>query len=237
MKTELLALTSQIGAHPLRVAIWSEGSCALRLSKERFLVSREGASMANLRTEDLVELDLGKVNALSAEDHCTEEALADALSNPQNLTPSADAFLYAYFLSLEGATLALHTQPVQLNQILCSPRARQFADRRSLPSEVTSCGGASLLVPYADPGLPLAREVRRKMVLWRDRYKLLPRVVLLQNNGLVVLADNAAQALDATEMTIKAAEVFLGAALLGGPAFLSPNNVAALCPPESPIRG
>ena len=227
---ELLDLSCQAGSHPMRLAIWNEGSCALRISEQHLLVSREGANLATLRREDLVELDLQKLNALSATDHCTEQQLADALANPQKLTPSPDAFLYAYFMSL-GASMALHTQPMEINQILCSPRARQFADRRSLPEEVLSCGSASLLVPYADLGLAQAREVRRKMVLWRDRYKALPRVVLLQNHGLVILADNALECFRTTEMTLKAAQVFIGASLLGGPAFLSPNNVSFLSPP------
>ena len=228
---QLLTLAAEAGTHPQRLAIWGEGSCALKTSEERMLVSKEGATLATLGKEDLVELDFAKLSALSASDQCSQEQLADALANPQNLTPSSDAFLYAYFMSL-GATMALHTQPVEINQILCSPRARQFADRRSLPTEVTSCGQASLLVPYADPGLALAREVRRKMVLWRDRYKTLPRVVLLHNHGLVILADNANQILEATEMTIKAAQVFVGASMLGGPAFLTPNNVSFLSPPH-----
>jgi ribulose-5-phosphate 4-epimerase/fuculose-1-phosphate aldolase len=52
-----------------------------------------------------------------------------------------------------------------------------------------------------------------------------PRVILLQNHGLIAPAATAAGTLVATLMATKAAEIFLGAAAMGGPIFLSPENV------------
>lgn len=221
---ENLLQIAQLIAHS-RMNIWSEGSCALKISEEQILVSRRGANLGQLKKEDLLELSIPKLNALSAAETCSPEAVSEALGD---LAPDSDAFLYAYFMGMKGAHVALHLHPVELNQILCSPRARQFADRRSLPQEVAFCGSASLLVPYADPGLPLAREVRRKMILWNDRYEHLPQVVLIQNNGLIVFAETTEEALKIAESTLKAAQVFIGASLLGGPVFLTPSNITAL---------
>ena len=94
------------------------------------------------------------------------------------------------------------------------------------PTEIIGCGAASLLVPYADPGLPLARETRKKIVLWRDRHKTPPRVILLQNHGMIVLGETPEALLRATEMALKSAQVFIGSAMMGGPVFLTPNQVA-----------
>jgi rhamnose utilization protein RhaD (predicted bifunctional aldolase and dehydrogenase) len=228
MTKNLLELAHQIGAHPSRLTIWNEGSCAVKLSPTRFAVSASGANLAQLTEADLLEFELGPVQALSLSEKATDEEIAAALPASTGRLPSLDVFLYAYFFSFEGLNYAAHTQPSSINQILGSPRARQFADRRISPSEVLGCGSASLLVPYADPGLPLAREIRRKMILWRDRYKVSPHLVLLQNHGMIVLGETTSDLLRMTDMTLKAAEIFIGAAMLGGPVFLTPSNVTQI---------
>jgi len=228
MTKNLLSLAHQIGAHPSRLTIWNEGSCAVKISPTKFAVSASGVGLANLAESDLLEFDLNAVEPLSAVEKVTEEQLAGALQRADGRTPALDAFLYAYFFTFEGLNYGAHIQPISINQILGSPRARQFADRRISPSEVLGCGSAALLVPYADPGLPLAREIRRKMILWKDRYKTAPRLVLLQNHGMIVFGENPDDILRLTDMTLKAADIFIGASVLGGPVFLTPHNVTQI---------
>ena len=88
----------------------------------------------------------------------TGEAFAEALTKQAQGQPSIDAILYAFLLNLEGVSFAVHTQPVEINQITCSPRARQFADRRSLPDEILACGVAYGAVPYATRDCILRRN-------------------------------------------------------------------------------
>jgi len=249
---DLPELAHVLGAHPARLAIWNEGSCAVKLSETSFCVSAAGAALSSLKSSDLVEFDLVKMTGLLAAEIVTDEELADARidgesgSRPsilgrQNLktdtatasgrdrsegvAATTDALLYAYLFGFEGVTLAAHIHPVEINQITCSPRARQFADRRSVPNEITAFGSSMLLVPYADPGLQLAKEVKRKMLLWRDRYKIVPKVVLIHNYGMFVLGNSREELIKMIETTLKAAQVFIGASLLGGPVFLTPTNV------------
>ena len=179
---DLPELARILGAHPARLAIWNEGSCAVKTSGNGYRVTTAGAHLAGLTPSETVDLDLAKMTELLAADAAGEEELAAARISPEeSAVPSTDALLYAYLLGFDGATLAAHVHPVEINQITCSPRARQFADRRSVPNEITAFGSAMLLVPYADPGLQLAKEVNRRMLLWRDRYKILPKVVLIHN--------------------------------------------------------
>jgi rhamnose utilization protein RhaD (predicted bifunctional aldolase and dehydrogenase) len=225
--TSLLELAHALGEHPSRLTICDEGACAAKLPGGRFAVSTRGANLSKLDAEDLLELDIEKVRALSDGDIVSEEVIHEALGKKEGAVrvPSEDALLFAFLLGLEGVNFAAHTQPIEINQIICSPRARQFADRRISPGEILACGSASLLVPYVDPGLPLARELRRKMLLWRDRYKTPPRVVLLQNHGMIVLGRTVSELLDTTDMVLKSAQIFIGASMMGGPVFLTPNNV------------
>lgn len=222
----LLELARTIGTHPAQIALWSEGSCAIRLSAERFLVTRSGTCLARIAESDLVEIDAVAARALLEREELPEEGMAGVVVNPAGAEPSTDTLIYAQLFEMEGVTLSAHTQPIEVNQIISSPRARQFADRRTTAEEVVSCGASSVLVPYADPGLALAREVKRKIMLWRDRHKFVPSLLLLQNHGMIVLGDNQEDLLRCTELTIKCARVFIGSAAMGGPMFLSPNNVA-----------
>lgn len=226
--SELVQLAHELSVHPSGSILWQEGSCALKLSEQRFLVTPRGAQLGNFAETQAVKLDLPAMEELSKADAISEEQLAEAMADAAGKSPSLDSLLYAYLLSLDGVRIAAHLHPVEVNQILCSPRARQFADRRMLPDEIIGCGNAALLASYADPGLPLAKEVRRRMVLWKDRFKTVPKVVLVQNHGMFVLGETAREIVQTAEMMIKAAQVFIGAATLGGPVFLTPNNVSQI---------
>ncbi|SRR5581483_3314189 len=223
---DFIALAQTLGAHPARLAIWNEGALARRVSDARFIVTRRGANLAKLEPADIVHLDLEKMSALSASDtSAAAETIAEAKLNPNSPEPCADAALFAYLLGLENIRFVAHLHPIVVDQILASPRARQFADRRVMPNEILACGSAALLVPYSDPGLPLAKEVRRKMLLYLDRYKHIPQIIFVHNNGMFVPAANADDILKTVELSLKYAEIFVGASMLGGPVFLTPQNV------------
>lgn len=228
-KTELLlALGRRLGNHPLQLTLGTEGSCAVKVDAATFLVSRSGAKLATLAAEDLISVRFAEARALLEKETLPEDGLGSCLEDEDAPAPSSDTLIYAHLFGLEGIALAGHVQPVEVNQIISSPRARQFADRRTIAEEVIACGGSSILVPYCDAGLPLAREVVKKTMLWRDRNKKTPRLVLLQNHGMMVLGEEIEPVLDVAERTVKSARVFVGSAMMGGPVFLSPNHVAHL---------
>jgi len=223
--SDLIALSRALGSHPARLALHREGSCAARVSEARFLVSARGAGLSCLDAGKVMEVESGKELELLAAETDAEETDEPGLLKEDEPQPSEDASIYAYLFTLEDVRFAVHTQPVEVNQILSSPRARQFSDRRTYHEEVAACGPSSVLVPYVDAGLPLGREVKRKILLWRDRYKIAPKLLLLQNHGMIVLGKTSEEVLRTTEMTVKAAQIFAGAAMLGGPVFLTPSNV------------
>jgi rhamnose utilization protein RhaD (predicted bifunctional aldolase and dehydrogenase) len=225
---ELITLAQRLGNHPARLALWAEGAVASKCPNGKFAVSAAGANLGRLEAGQLVELDLARMQAFLALDEAPEEKLAEAKTDPAGPAPDAGAFMFADLFAFEQIQVAAHTQPIAVNQVLCSPRARQFADRRNLPHEILACGQASVLVPFFPPGLPLAKEIKRKIVLWRDRYKIVPKLILLQNHGMIALGESIDEVVMITEMTVKFAEIFLGAAMLGGPEFMKPNFVTQI---------
>jgi rhamnose utilization protein RhaD (predicted bifunctional aldolase and dehydrogenase) len=80
-------------------------------------------------------------------------------------------------------------------------------------------------VPYTDPGLPLAREIAERTKTFLEKEGHSPRLILLQNHGVIALGSTPAAVLSCLLMAAKAAAIFRGAAAMGGPNFLKPEHV------------
>lgn len=199
------------------------------LPEGRFAVKASGACLAGLEVSDLTVCDrtrlLGLLDQKQIGDAQVEAALLAARVDPQSRKPSIESAFHAWLLTLEGVRFVGHTHPLAVNQILCSPRARDFSERRMFPDEIVVCGATSVFVPYTDPGLPLAREIRDRTRAHVDRHGHPPRLILLQNHGLIALGASPQAVLAATLMAVKAAAIFMGAAAMGGPVFLMPQHV------------
>ena len=227
---ELLTLGQSIGRHPAQLVLPGEGSLAARVTETRIAISCRAANLAEIAAPDFVHLDLQRVVEIIAHDPVLPEDLAGAqLHAEPGAEPDEGMTLYAWLLSQDPELrFAAHIHPVLVDQITASPRARQFADRRTTHNEVLALGSASLLVNYTDPGLPLTREIQKKMILWRDRYKSVPRIILVQNHGVMLLGGTVAGLLHSIDALVKYAELFAGASLLGGPVFLTPQAITAI---------
>ncbi len=227
--SELTQLSRDIGREDRRLTILSEGNCSVKLSPTEFAVKASGACLAALTEADVTVCSTEKVLAILEQktltDEEVEQALLDARVNAQAKKPSVEAMFHAWLLSLEGVNFVGHCHPLTVNQVLCSPRARDFAERRLFPDEVVICGESSVFVPYADPGLPLAREIAERTKAFHQQRGVLPRLIVLQNHGIIALGATANAVLACTLMATKAAEIFMGAAAMGGPNFMTPQHV------------
>ena len=96
------------------------------------------------------------------------------------------------------------------------------------PDEIVCCGSASVFVPYTDPGLKLAQAIRRETEAFIQKHQRQPRVILMQNHGIITLGATWQSVLSAMLMAEKAAKIFVGAAALGGPVFFSAENIARI---------
>ena len=224
----LVDLARQLGTDQTKVIIFDEGFVAAKVEKH-MVISRPGARLANLDRGDLVHFDPAPLIELLKGDQVKrqveEETLIASRLKSDMPMPGPEAYFAADLLERCESRILVHVQPVMINLILASPRARQFADRRITLSEVFHCGLATALVSYADPGTALAKEVRHKVGLWRDRARTEPKTVLLQNNGMLVLGNSPEEIMDNLAKMLRAAEVFVGASLLGGPQFLTVANI------------
>lgn len=225
----LLELSHAIGREDRQFAILGEGNTSVRLPGGQFAVKASGASLATLSEAEVTVCDSARLVALldrkSLPDEVVEKALHEARIDPQARKPSIEAMFHAWLLTLEGVGFVGHCHPVSINQILCSPRARDFAEHRMFPEEVVFCGPASVYIPYADPGLPLAWQIRERTKDFMRDHGCVPRLILLQNHGVIALGGTPRAVLACLCMAGKAAAIFAGAAAMGGPTFLLPQHL------------
>ena len=214
------------------MAILGEGNASARLDGGAFLVKASGSTLEHLGEDDIVECRAEGLLALFEHDSVSDEDVLEALmasrADPSAKKPSVEALFHAWLLSLHDVAFVAHTHATAVTGILCSPRAREFADRRIYPDEVVCCDAASVFVPYTDPGVWLARAIRAGTQAFMREQRRVPRVILLENHGIITLGRSAESALAAMLMAEKAARVWAAAAALGGPVFMTPEHVARI---------
>jgi ribulose-5-phosphate 4-epimerase/fuculose-1-phosphate aldolase len=83
----------------------------------------------------------------------------------------------------------------------------------------------------------LAQAIRQRTEAFIKKHRRPPRVLLLENHGIITLGGTAEAVLAAMFMAEKAATIWHGAAALGGPTFLSPQNVRRIAGrPDEELR-
>lgn len=227
--TELIRLSRAIGREEYRLALFAEGNTSCLINESSFAVKASGTRLAELTEADVTVCRLDKVRGMLDEpglsDSEIDQRLMEARVDSSAKKPSVEAMFHAWLLTLDGVDYVGHCHAEAVNQILCSPMARDFAERRMFPDEVVYCGPASVLVPYVDPGLVLAREIRTYTKEHIRKHQMPPRLILLRNHGIIAIGESPDTVLAGLMMANKAASIFLGAAALGGPTFLSAQEV------------
>ena len=225
----LLELSRQLGDEKRGLAILGEGNTSARLEEGLFAVKASGSALSNLDAAGVTRCRLSKVLELferpEISDDETEAALLDSRAFEEDRKPSVEALFHAYLLGLPDVHFVGHTHPIGVNSIGCSPRAQEFATKRLFPDEIVCCGAQSVLVPYVNPGVPLARRIREEVEAFREKWNRVPRLILLGNHGMIALGPTPNAVLATTLMAEKTAHIWLGAATLGGPTFLSDEQV------------
>ena len=226
---ELIELAHQLGREERGLAILGEGNVSAKLSDTNFAIKASGCALATLSERDVTVCDSARVLAILKQTNPSDEEIeAELLAARVDATakkPSLEAMFHASLLSLPGVQFVAHCHPLNANRVLCSPRAHEFAEYRMFPDHVVYCGARSVFVPYADPGLPLAREIATRTARFREETGGIPKLILLENHGTIVPGATVQAALACTMMAEKAAGIFVGAAAMGGPKFLSDTEV------------
>ena len=241
---ELIGLARQLGEPALELAILGEGNVSALAADDTgdtFWVKASGSSLRTLQETDLSRVRLGAVLELLEHDSLSEAevetTLVSALVSSQADAPQTDAnqkkpsvetFLHALCLTCSGVSWVGHTHAVAVNRILCSVAGAEPFRQHIFPDAVVVCGPAPAVVPYVDPGFALAKAVQAELERYTDIYGGPPKLLLLENHGLVALGRSAREVLNITLMAEKWARTLLGTYALGGPRFLPDSEVARI---------
>lgn len=230
---QLIALSRSLGDPARDLAILGEGNTSALLDGETFLVKASGKELRAADENSFVAVSLPRALATLDGPDLTDAQVRDTLLHCKvdatgTIMPSVETFLHAYLLSLPGIRFVGHTHPTAVNAILCSVNARESVRGRLFPDEIVCCGPAVCYVEYTDPGLPLARHLRTRVEEFIDAENMPPKVILMENHGFIAIGATPRDIETITSMYVKAARILLGTYALGGPRFLTPENVARI---------
>jgi rhamnose utilization protein RhaD (predicted bifunctional aldolase and dehydrogenase) len=230
-REDLQALGRRLGDPQRDLVLLAEGNISARLDGDLMLVKASGCSMGTMVDGDLLTVDRSVVVALLDHEEVTDEMTAQAYlasvvsPPPSPRRPSVEAILHAVIYGDTDARVIAHTHPTAINSILCSVSPEMLVQGSLFPDQVVVMGRHQLLVPYTDPGVPLARAVRAALRAFIVQHGTAPRAIYLVNHGLFVLASSTEQADQITDMAVKVARIMLGTLSSGGPRFLSDEHV------------
>jgi rhamnose utilization protein RhaD (predicted bifunctional aldolase and dehydrogenase) len=228
LAVELAELSRQLGLEARDWAAVAEGNVSTRLDDDSMLVKASGSRMRTAATADFVQLRLANLvdvlDDAGAGDDEVRAAFDDGLVGPTGNRPSVESLLHAVCLTDGHARVVGHSHPAAVNAFLCSSRPETLVEGSLFPDQIVVLGRHQLLVPYVDPGLPLARLVRAELRNFVQRHNAAPKVIYLANHGLFALGGSVQEVLDITEMAAKTARILLGTVSAGGPSYLSPAD-------------
>ncbi|MCC6484388.1 MAG: class II aldolase/adducin family protein [Armatimonadetes bacterium] len=226
----LVSMSLEIGRPENDYVILGEGNTSARLSDASFAVKASGKPLLTASSGSFVEVYfepvLRMLELASATDEEVKTLLQQARVDQTNdLRPSVETVLHASLLSLPGVNYVGHTHATAVNAVLCSKGWKEAISGRLFPDEIVSCGIAPVAVEYVDPGLPLAKELHRRVNDYASAVGAAPKVVLMQNHGIIALGASPDEVLGITAMSVKAFRILAGTSQFGGPNFLSEENV------------
>ena len=237
--TEMLTLARELGRPELDNVIIGEGNVSARGSDGTIWIKGSGSSLRDLRADQVARVRTTVImEAIERDLKLTDDAVRGILdrSRENGVWPSVETFFHTLLYAITDAQFIGHTHPVAVCGVLCSQRAEDIT-RHLMPDVIVVCGRESVFVPYTDPGIPLAREIGRRVRGFCEKHGCAPNVIYLQNHGLIALGQSARQVQNVTAMAVKHARVLAMTYALGGPRFLDEGNADRIhTRPDEEIR-
>ena len=187
---EMVALSRRFGEDP---EFTRGGGGNISVKADGILyIKPSGTSLSTLTPQSVIALDIRPLMELldasperpvgGGTDLVMQVAIEARLGLRDDRRPSVETLFHA----LLPERFILHTHPTTVNAVACATHGAEIAERLF--------GSSVLWVRYTDPGLPLARAIRDARRSHEERTgKAAPPAILLQNHGLIVVADSTAE--------------------------------------------
>jgi rhamnose utilization protein RhaD (predicted bifunctional aldolase and dehydrogenase) len=232
---DLVRMSAELGAPANDYAILGEGNTSVRVDIDSFWVKASGTQLATASRESFVRVRFAPIletlgptdrgrEGLGADDEAVKRLLKEATIEGGR-APSIETFLHAMCLQLEGVQFVGHTHPTAAVGLLSAHDSRELFKGCLFPDQIVVLGPALAYVPYADPGLPLANAVQKSIGTFLDQHQRTPRVILMENHGVILLGKTAQDVVNGTAMLVKVCRILHVSLAASGPRFLSPAQV------------
>jgi rhamnose utilization protein RhaD (predicted bifunctional aldolase and dehydrogenase)/NAD(P)-dependent dehydrogenase (short-subunit alcohol dehydrogenase family) len=192
---KLIEMSRRYGADP-EFVLAGGGNTSYKTA-DTLWVKASGYSLADIDADGFVELSRAKLAELLAADLGTDSRAREeqfkarvmaARERPeQGRRPSVESVLH----HLLPTSFVVHTHPSWVNMVLCSEKGEDAA--------FEILGDDALWVPYVDPGIVLAKQLKSQL----DALESRPNVVLMANHGLIVCGDSPEE-IEATSRDVMA---------------------------------
>lgn len=179
------------------------GNSAFKITPDRMAIKASGFQLADV-TENtgyaIVNPQIVRdafLNCKNLEDMTEEESkkiLSDAFI--EGAKPSIETFLH----SISGR-YSLHTHPIVVNALTC---------RKNGDTIIKELFPDALMVPYATPGVSLAKAYFSEYKEYKKSHETEPKTVFLMNHGFMASADTAEEIMMLTENVTQKIETYLG---------------------------
>ncbi|PID56769.1 aldolase [candidate division KSB3 bacterium] len=226
---KLVTMSNTLGSEAYDYIILGEGNSSAKLDEQHFLVKASGTQLGTSTEQSFVKVQFAPVLEALKHESLSDAEVKDLLlnatvDNEANRMPSVETFLHAIILSQKGINYVGHTHPTAINSILCSKKAEEAYSGSLFPDQIVVLGTDPLFIRYTDPGLMLSKAVQTAYSDYIARFGHAPKVIYMQNHGLIAAGKTADDVLNITQMAVKTAKIILRTYMLGGPNFLSDAN-------------
>lgn len=230
---QLVSMSCNLGLPERDCVILGEGNTSARVDEKTYFVKASGFQLNGIRPEGFVELYFEPVLAMlgqqGLDDAETNRQLAAAkVDSSVKVRPSIESTMHAVIYALCGAEFIGHTHPTAVNAILCAQNGPELLKGRLFPDHIVFCGAVPMYIPYVEPGLPLARLVKRGLEEHLDAYGEAPKTIFMQNHGLIAVGRTAVEVESISAMCVKASRVLQATMAFGGPHFMSDEDVRVI---------
>jgi len=164
------------------------GNSSVKLDKRRMLVKASGFSLSEVDLgKGFIVVDYPEIAGLletpsrwSDDDKHRRDSKVSQLVTLAIETPGARASIEVFLHAILGQYV-LHTHPIAVNII---------ASQSDWNKKLTALFADALCVPYRTPGIELGLELNTQVKKYISNHGYTPRIIFLQNHGLIVSADS-----------------------------------------------
>jgi rhamnose utilization protein RhaD (predicted bifunctional aldolase and dehydrogenase) len=185
------------------------GNSSVKLDDQRMLVKASGVQLSDIEEgKGYVEVDypliaqiIDSVDEWLVADQSVRDAdvvrrVAAATKPSSGARASIEVFMHAVL-----GRFVLHTHPIAVNLITCRKDWNRILDEL-FPG--------ALGVPYFSPGIELGAVLSKSLKDFRSKNGLLPKLIFLQNHGLLIHSDAPKEVQELTEDVVLKCEDFFG---------------------------